>query len=196
MNPYFQRQSKPTSEYDSYFTDADAFIMKNRVCPEIDIEEYCREADEKISILRYGAGEPPALDRKELNLAIQPDFYRPWGGNDYMHCPEMYCAAIKRKLVFEAAEFSELYPDGVPEKPWYTVFPPLDFIPMHDAVFVEGDQPELLDPKPEPKRKKNWWDEDVIIDEFGMIPNPDYDTVNERVDWYLNNSEDLGPGEK
>jgi len=57
------------------------------------------------------------------------------------------------------------FPDGVPEKPWYTIFPPAELVPMHDAVFSEDMQPELLDPKPEPKRIKRWWDEDVLRNE-------------------------------
>lgn len=40
-----------------------------------------------------------------------------------------------------------------------------DNVPMHDAVFSEDMQPELLDPKPEPKRIKRWWDEDVLRNE-------------------------------
>src|SRR5438445_263354 len=101
------------TEYD--FSDADAFIARNRIHKEIDVDEYIRDADQLIEGVR-GKLPDPDVDFAYCRIALKKDFDRPWGGNDYMFCPEMYCAAIKRKLEHEVGDFFENYPDGVPEK--------------------------------------------------------------------------------
>lgn len=167
---------------DDYFKDADAYIAKNRIFKEIDVDEYIRERDELVKDVR-GRLPDPEVELYECRIALKKDFDRPWGGNDYMFCPEMYCGAIKRKLEHELGEFFENYPDGIPEKPWYTVFPPADVLPFHDAIFVEGEPLELVDPRPE-KKKRNWWDKEVLNQERGGIDLGDYSAAF-RVDWYL-----------
>lgn len=172
-----------TMPYD--WSEVDKHIMRNRIFKEVDIGEYIEEADKQIEDIRGKLPEPD-VDREMLDLGKKLDWKRPWGGNDYMFCPEMYCTAVKRRLECELGQFFENYPDGIPEKPWYTIFPPAEMVPYHDAVFEVDDHPELLDPRPEVK-KRNWWDKEAIAAEFNEF-DPSAMSAERRVDWYLNHS--------
>jgi hypothetical protein len=168
------------------WSEADAYIARNRIFKEIDVDEYIQERDQLIEQMR-GKLPDPDVESVMCRVALKQDFYRPWGGNDYMFCPEMYCTAIKRKLEVEVGEFFENYPDGIPEKPWFTVFPPADMIPYHDAIFDVDDQLEMVDPRPEVK-KRNWWDKEAITAEFSRF-DPSELSAARRVDWYLKETE-------
>ena len=168
--------------------EVDRHIARNRIFKEVDINDYLYLMDQKIEGVRGKLPEPD-IEPKMKTLAMKQDWLRPWGGNDYMHCPEMYCNAVKRRLETELSQFFQNYPDGVPEKPWYIVFPPADMIPFHDAIFVDGEKLELIDPRPEIK-KRNWWDKDVLLTErFDRRFDPSELSAARRVDWYLRQTE-------
>lgn len=171
------------------WSEVDKHIMRNRIFKEVDIGEYMEDADWKISKLR-GTLPDPSIEPEMLDLGKKLDWKRPWGGNDYMFCPEMYCTAVKRRLECEVGQFFENYPDGIPEKPWFTTFPPAEMIPYHDAIFVEGEAAEMVDPRPEVK-KKNWWDKDSLYAEFGSMycTNREDFSATRRVDSYLKQTE-------